>query len=354
MSAYRKHHYVPRFYLRNFAATGGRSIHLFNIPLDRNVLNASLRNQCYSARFYGDNPIIEHALAKIEGAAATVFRDILTTKRLPTPGSVGHHTLMIFTMTQRARTQTSAITTDAMTDKMLKTAYREDPRIKDLDIEGLRIVLENSVLLPLRISASIVSVTFDLQLHLLVNDTETQFITSDNPVVLHNTHCQNITIRGCTGWGCAGLEVFLPLSPGACLYAYDATVYRIASQYSQVTSVSPRDVLMLNRLQWLNALENVYYAANERSVAMARESTWAKHRRPTEYIVVKKAVAEDDENNRLIHTYKPGLNIKLGLSFSSVRKKQRNVSEDRRGKVRPAAQEYIERNAPPIPPGFGV
>ena len=223
-------------------------------------------------------------------------------------------------MTQRARTQTSAITTDAMTDKMLKTAYREDPRIKDLDIEGLRIVLENSVLLPLRISASIVPVTFDLQLHLLVNDTETQFITSDNPVVLHNTHCQNITIRGCTGWGCAGLEVFLPLSPGACLYAYDATVYRIASQYSQVTSVSPRDVLMLNRLQWLNALENVYYAANERSVAMARESTWAKHRRPTEYIVVKKAVAEDDENNRLIHTYKPGLNIKLGLSFSSVRK----------------------------------
>ena len=235
MSAYRKHHYVPRFYLRNFAATGGRSIHLFNIPLGRNILNASLRNQCYSARFYGDDPIIEHTLAKIEGAAATVFRDILTTKRLPTPGSVGHHTLMIFTMTQRARTQTSAITTDATTDKMLKTAYREDPRIKDLDIEGLRIVLENSVLLPLRISASMVPVTFDLQLHLLVNDTETQFITSDNPVVLHNTHCQNITIRGCIGWGCAGLEVFLPLSPGICLYAYDATVYRIASQYSQVT-----------------------------------------------------------------------------------------------------------------------
>ena len=92
---------------------------------------------------------------------------------------------------------------------------------------------------------------------------------------------------------------------------------------------------MLNRLQWLNALENVYYAANERSVAIVRESTWAKHRRPTEYIVVKEAVTEDDENDRLIHAYKPGLNIKLGLSFSSVRKKQRNVSEDRRGKVRP-------------------
>ena len=197
-----------------------------------------------------------------------------------------------------------------------------------------------------------VPVTFDLRLHLLVNDTENQFITSDNPVVLHNTHCQKITIRSCTGWGCAGLEVFLPLSPGACLYAYDATVYKIVSHYSQVTRVSTRDVLMLNRLQWLNALKNVYYAANERSAAMARESAWAKHRRPKEYIFVKEAVAEDDENDRLIHAYTPGLNIKLGLSFSSVRRRKRNVPEDRRWKGRPAAQKYIERNAPPIPPDF--
>ena len=353
MATYRKHHYVPRFYLRNFAATGGRSIHLFNIPSSHNVLNASLRNQCYSSHFYGDDPIIEHALAGIEGATATVIRDILMTKRLPTPRSVDHYTLMTFTMTQRARTQMSAVTTDAMTDGMLKAAYRGDPRIKDLDIEGLKIGFKNSVLLPLRVSARMVPVTFDLQLHLLVNHTETQFITSDNPVVLHNTHCQEITIRSCTGWGCAGLEVFLPLSPEVCLYAYDAAVYKVASRRSTVTLVSPRDVLQLNRLQWINALENVYYASNECSGIMARESAWAKPRRATEYIRIKEATAEDDENDRLIHAYTPGLNMRVGLSCSSVRRRQRNVPEDRRGKPRPAVQEYIERNAPPIPPGIG-
>ena len=148
MASYRKHRYVPRFYLRKFAAIGGRSIHLFNVLSRRNVLNASLRNQCYSSRFYGDNPIIEHALAGIEGAASTVFHDILTTKRLPAPGSPDHYVLMAFTMIQRGRTRVSAVTTDAMTDKMLKTAYREDPRIKDLDLDGLQRVFKDSVLLP--------------------------------------------------------------------------------------------------------------------------------------------------------------------------------------------------------------
>ena len=354
MSAYRKHHYVPRFYLRNFSVARGRSIHLFNIPSGRNVLNSSLRNQCYSSRFYGDDPSIEHALAGIEGAAATVFRDILTTKRLPTPGSIDHYTLMAFTMIQRHRTQTAAATTDVMTDKILKAVYRKDHRIKDLDLEELRIGFENSVLLPLRVSARTVPVTLDLRLHLLVNDTETQFITSDNPVVLYNTHCQKITIRSCTGWGCAGLEVFLPLSPEVCLYAYDVTVYRIANRCRRVTRVSPRDVLMLNRLQWLNAMGNVYYSANERSLAMARECAWAKPRRPTEYIVVTEALAEDNENDRLIHAYTPGLNIKLGLSFSKVRRRQRNIPEDRRGQARSADQEYIERNTPPMPSRSGA
>ena len=152
MPAYRKHHYVPRFYLGNFSATRRRSIHLFNIPSSRHVLNASLRNQCYSSRFYGDDLSIEHALAGIEGPTAAVIRHIITTKRLPSPRSDDHYTLMVFTITQRARTQMSAVTTDAMTDGVLKAAYRDDPRIKDLDLEDLRIVFKNSVLLPLSAS----------------------------------------------------------------------------------------------------------------------------------------------------------------------------------------------------------
>ena len=311
------------------------------------MLNASLRNQCYSLRFYGDDPTIEHALAGIEGATATVIREILATKRLPSHGSEDHYTLMAFTMTQRARTQVAAATTDAMTDGILKIAYREDPRIKDL--QGFRIGFEKSVLLPLRVSAHMIPVSLDLRLHLLVNYTETQFITSDNPVVLYNTHCEKITIGSHTGWGCSGLEVFLPLSPEICLYAFDDAVYKVANRLRRVTRVLPRDVLQINRLQWVNALENVYYASNKCSSIIAKESSWAKPRRTTEYVRIKEAVAEDDENHRLVHAYTPTMNMTLGLSCSTVRRRQRNVPEDFRGVLRPVAQQYIVQHAPPQP-----
>ena len=65
-----------------------------------------------------------------------------------------------------------------------------------------------------------------------------------------------------------------------------------------------------------------------------------------EYIAIKEAVAEDDENDRLVHAFTPGLNVKLALSCSTVRRSQRNVPEDRRGTPRPAIQNYMERHAP--------
>ena len=354
MPTHRKHHYVPRFYLKNFATSSGRQIHLYNIPSNRNVLNASLRDQCYGSRFYGNDPSIEQALADLEEPTSAVIRDILRTQRLPKRGSKDHRTLMEFAVTQHARTPRSASNTDAMTDGMLKAAHREDPRFKDFDFEKLSFGFKNSVLLPLTVAARCVPVTFDLQLHLLVNHTATQFITSDNPVVLHNTHCQEITTRGCTGWGCAGLEVFLPLSPEVSLYAFDATIYKVANRGSQVFRVKPQDARKLNRLQWLNAQQNVLYAGDEYSSVLESENAWAKPRRRTADIGIKKAVAEDDENVGLIHAFRPGLNVKLALSFSKVRIHQRNVPEDRRGTPRQAAQNYMERDGPPIPSGIGT
>ena len=313
-----------------------------------NVLNASIRKQCYSPRFYGDDPSIEHALAELEAATGSVIRKIIMTKRLPLIGSEDHYTLLAFMVTQRARTEMSAVTTDAMTDGILKAAYRGHPRIKDLDLEGLRIVFKNSVLLQLGVSARVLPVTFDLKLHLLVNHTETQFITSDNPVVLHNTHCREIRNRSCTGWGSSGLEVFLPLSPEICLYAYDTAVYKVVSRFRRVTRVSPRDVRQLNRLQLIHALANVYYTSDKYSRIIARESAWAQPRRVTEYIRIKEAVAEDDENDLLIHAYTPGTNMSLDLSWCKVKRKKTKCARRFRGMPRPAVLKYTHRNASPV------
>ena len=70
----KKHHFVPKFYLTNFSPTAGRSINIYNIPSDRNIINGSLKNQCYVNRFYGENSRVEYALSLIEGAAARLIR----------------------------------------------------------------------------------------------------------------------------------------------------------------------------------------------------------------------------------------------------------------------------------------
>ena len=97
------------------------------------VLNASLRNQCYSSRFYGDDPSIEHALAGIEGAAATVIRDILATKRLPTPGSDDHWTaLMRAAQLRAAASEMLKFLRDfAMWSRWYETADRRDRSLDD-------------------------------------------------------------------------------------------------------------------------------------------------------------------------------------------------------------------------------
>src|SRR6476660_7461177 len=95
MPANKKHHFVPRFYLRRFSPDG-KSINLYNIPSRRRILHANLRNQCYRDYFYGKLPVIENAVAGIEAEAAEVFRKIDQFQSLPPPFSTDHITLLTY------------------------------------------------------------------------------------------------------------------------------------------------------------------------------------------------------------------------------------------------------------------
>lgn len=78
-SAKRRHHYVPRFYLKAFATDADlkepKQITLYNLQRGRVIPNASLREQCYAHRLYGKDDVLENALGRVEGSAAgTIMR----------------------------------------------------------------------------------------------------------------------------------------------------------------------------------------------------------------------------------------------------------------------------------------
>ncbi|MSO70437.1 MAG: DUF4238 domain-containing protein [Alphaproteobacteria bacterium] len=74
----KKHHTVPRFYLKHFAADkAGRSINVLNINKQIYFKTASLKDQCYHNYFYGKDESLENVLSIFEGRASTLIAGLL-------------------------------------------------------------------------------------------------------------------------------------------------------------------------------------------------------------------------------------------------------------------------------------
>ena len=99
MAEAKQQHYVPQFYLRNFAiGAKGKALGMFNIKSDRFIPCASLRDQASKDYFYGKDGRIEQVFPKLEGLVATTISEILRTSMLPPYQSERHYELLIFTL----------------------------------------------------------------------------------------------------------------------------------------------------------------------------------------------------------------------------------------------------------------
>src|SRR4030043_2783 len=81
----RRHHFVPRFYLRYFAdkETSGM-IALWNIIRQKYVPKAAISGQAYEIDLYGTDGVIEDGFSIIESKVAPILSKIIETQRLPT------------------------------------------------------------------------------------------------------------------------------------------------------------------------------------------------------------------------------------------------------------------------------
>lgn len=319
----KKHHYVPKFFLRNFS-DDGKSIGIYNIRSRRAIPNGNLDNQCYRNYFYGKQPTIEPALGGIEGASAEVIkRSFLTNRTCPPRLSPDHMVMSHFIVLQAARTTYEADALNEATDKVFKTIYRDQYG----DLSNYAIEYEDPVLQALGTSSQIVPIVYDLQFKLLSNETEVAFIASDNPVARHNQYYEQNTSFGQSGWGQAGLLVFVPLSPRLLLIAYDSKTYKVGDKERSLIMVSKvSDIKQLNALQWLNADQNIYFSRGQEDFVGAQAPSIISKRRTEKASVgehniqVKNGEAVPDSQRSLLHEFRPGLNIKLKASCISQRR----------------------------------
>lgn len=99
-----------------------------------------------------------------------------------------------------------------------------------------------------------------MQCKLLINKTATEFITSDNPVVLYNQFMNYRAEVSHCGFASKVFQIILPLDKEKLIVLYDHRVYRLGSNSNFTIEVShTNDVDALNILQFCSAHEHIYF-----------------------------------------------------------------------------------------------
>jgi hypothetical protein len=264
VSEKKKQHFVPQFYLRNFAVrdTDRKMVSLYHLPSGRHVEKAPLKNQAYEDYFYKEAKI-EDALGKIEGVVSPTIAQAIQHGVLPARFSEAHHALLLFVMFQAVRTPAASDElTGAMTAVWRKMAA-EVPELAEHAGE-LEVKFHNAAAFMLAIASRSYPLTLDLRWKLLANRTGQPFITSDHPAVMYNQFLEHRSPdTGNTGVASKGLQIFLPLSPGYQLVLFDSGVYKVGGRKLTSTTADvtdEKDVKALNLLQAVNADDTLYFA----------------------------------------------------------------------------------------------
>jgi len=256
MADNKNQHYVPKVYLKAFSPDGpdGKRLHLFNLARGQAILNAPIRGQCSRDYFYGQAPEVEEVFRETEGLYGCILRRL------------AEHDADVTSVLAPLRD--IAYLQLVRTDKALGTAKHYFETTHNLAYAG-RIVPPKDELPPDWVMASdavehwrsTVERLDDLASAVVVNDTPSRFITSDNPAVLTNRlYCQKMR-RTDFGVGNAGAILFLPLTPRLGFIAWDRHSYQpVGRVRGRIPLRRSADVAVLNALQVLNCRDNLYFS----------------------------------------------------------------------------------------------
>ena len=245
MSQQKKQHYVPVFYLKNFSSDGKR-INLWNIRSKKEILSGSLKAQCQKNFFYGDDRKLEKMLGDIESDTSKVLKNIAENNKLPSISHQDYEILMRYILIQHLRNeQASEVMIDRikqLKDSLEKSEVFVSEHLRKRFDQEYKIMKQFAPQLCTIFSFCEFDLISDLAIKLLINKTETEFITSDHPVVLYNqllhydAKIQQIPYPT-TGFVAKGIQLFFPISPTKVLLMYDDNAYSVGN--SRKTNIVP-------------------------------------------------------------------------------------------------------------------
>ena len=311
----KRQHYVPRFYLKRFSPDG-KSINIWHLPGKQKIISASLRDQCYKDYFYSKELDVEKGLSINEEHMAYLLEVMEKRCVLPPPLSPEHLAIILYITMQHGRTKFAADQVNEMHDQVFKHLHRQPLKLKGIDIDHFDITINDAPLFTLGMLVQCYPLLLDLAYKLLLNKTDVDFVTSDNPVVLYNQLLSFRKFGSNAGLAQKGLQIFLPISSKIALFFYDYDVYTVGKRHGLTVNVDlARDVYELNTLQMCSALNCVYFRDSKLDVNSLYRKASPFFRKKMATLKVFTGNQTKYEREELIGMSREDIRTNLTLSF---------------------------------------
>ena len=241
----KKQHYVPQFYLKNFAIhkkSGEYSIRCYNKELG-NRFNSNIKQVAMERYFYDeeDPPEIENYFSHLEGLHTKVYNKIINNHSIKQLTMYDKFMMAHYIMTQNERTRSARIRNAQMTELLYKYGKHEInlPPFESLDEDYRKWLLEsratigqfNIMFNPVETEDGTIHHPYDIVMKmaklgwiLLRDNLKQEFFTSDHPVYVHNPQPGSknmIRGYGMDSYTAESVEIFFPLTPRLCLVLFD-------------------------------------------------------------------------------------------------------------------------------------
>jgi hypothetical protein len=256
MPAQKNQHFVPRCALKAFTLNAeGAAINVFNIKRNRTIQNAPVKGQCARVYLYGADLTLENMLVTLEGQYARIATNLAAGRALD---DADHEWLYLFAIVQFRRTTRAIEEMREFTEHMANVVFKNHPEQRPTDERTDREMMIES----LRLGFELKKYVIDLKPVFFINQTDVQFVISDNPLVITNRfYLQRLKARN-FGLANSGIILAIPLSPQLCVIWYDRGVYTVpnasGTPFVEITKVA--DAAAINEWQYLRAQDNVYFA----------------------------------------------------------------------------------------------
>ena len=260
-----KQHYVPRFYLKNFAE--GKVFNIYNSKHHSIMNDVPFASQCYKNNFYGKDKIYENELSVLETKWSSAIKNVILNSNSITKED--ETLLKQFCCFQHVRTEKAFLHTRNAFFDMARQLFTIDLRHKGItateqeinayaykyskDLESI----EDTTKRQIDIAKECYEKLDNLQILIIENKTDLEFITSDNPIVIGNEFQNEHGL----GMDCIGIYFLFPISPQIYICVFDSRIYSNIKDKNKIV-ISRTIVEKLNILQYKNSLENIFSITN--------------------------------------------------------------------------------------------